>query len=116
MRKKHLDAAKFNVSLSFKEISLPPFRDILLLTKTCQQGCVGISQAFHFLAPEKFEFIEIKDPTVEAMLINKSILKRINIEKVLDILKKSVFPYITCGEIVKVDFDVTISYENIAVE
>lgn len=65
------------------------------------------------LAPETFEMVEIDSPTIEAMLINKQILKRMPVEKVVEILKEKVFPYIIPGEVVKVDFSVMIYFEDI---
>ena len=46
-------------------------------------------------------------------MVNKRILKRISSQKIIDILKSKVFPYVSKGEIVKVDFKVKITYEKI---
>ncbi|MFH1083234.1 MAG: hypothetical protein V1751_07565, partial [Pseudomonadota bacterium] len=64
-------------------------------------------------APEKFELVEIDDPIVEAMLVNKTIIKRMPVEKVIEILKTKVFPLMTNSEMVKVDFNVTIYFDGI---
>jgi hypothetical protein len=104
---------RFNVSLSFEGIRFPPFEDILLLGRRCPQGKAGVSKCLNLIAPEKFELVEIDDPIVEAMLINKIIIKRMPVEKVIDILKAKVFPFITTGEIVRVDFNVTIYLNGI---
>lgn len=104
---------KFNVSLSFEGIKLPPFQDILLLGRRCPHGKKGVSQCLNLLAPESFEIVEIDDPTVEAMLVSKQILKRLPSEKIVEVLREKVFPFITPGEIVKVDFKVRIYFEDI---
>ncbi len=57
--------------------------------------------------------IELDDATVQAALISKQILKRMPAEKVLGILQEKVFPFITPGETVKVDFNVRMCVENI---
>jgi hypothetical protein len=102
----------FHVSLSFEGVSLPPFQDILLLGKKCPHGKSGISKCLSLLEPDGFEMIELDHEIVEAMLINKRILKRISSEKVIKILREKVFPYITQGEIIKVDFSVKISFDS----
>ena len=102
------EGLKFTVSLNFEVIKFPPFQDILLLGKRCPQGKAGVSQCLNLLEPDKFELVEIDDPTVGAMLVSKAILKRLPVEKVVEILKDKVFPFVTNGECVKVDFNVKI--------
>ena len=110
------DEPKYSVSMSFAEVMLPPFKDILVLGSKCPQGKIGVSKCLNFLAPDNFELIETEDLLAEAILVNKKILKRMSAEKVIGILKERVFPYITNGEIIRVDFKVTLSYDNIEVD
>lgn len=100
---------KYSVNLSFEEIKLPAFQDILVLAKNSPHGVIGISKSFELLAPNDFEFIKIEHDKVEALLINKRILAKISMEKVTDILKEKVFCFISDGEILKVDFKVIAS-------
>ena len=109
------DATVF-VSLSFKEISLPPFRDILILARKCPHGIRGLSQCMNALAPDDFDLIELEDPLVEAILVSKRILKRLPAEKIVEVLQQKVFPYITKGETVKVDFKVTLTYDKVEID
>lgn len=104
---------KFSVQLSFEDIRLPPFEDILILGKKCPQGKIGISKSFELLVPNEFELIEMGNDTVEAIFINKRVLKKISKEKVLSILEDKVFPYVSENEILKVDFKLKIFYESI---
>ena len=103
------DKMKFSVSLDFESISLPPFKDILILGKKCNQGKIGVSRCLDLLAPDNFQLVELDDETVEAIFVNKKILNRMPKGKVIEILKEQVFPYITKEEIIKVDFTVRIS-------
>jgi len=104
---------KYSVNITCEEVSLPPFRDILILAKKCHHGIKGVSQCLKFLSPDVFEYLELKDEHVEAVLISKAILKRLPADKVIEILKENVFPYINTGEIVKVDFKVVLSWSGI---
>jgi len=110
---------KFTVGLSFEPIKLPPVSDILVLAKRHPQGKVGVMESFRFIAPDEFEMVEVDgeiDGTVEAVLINKRILRRMPQAKVLEILAANVFPYVSKGEAVKVDFNLRVSFEKITGE
>lgn len=108
------DTATYLINLSFEEIKLPPFQEILIIGKNSPQGKIGITKSFDLLIPNGFEiFDNITADKVEAVLINKRILKKIPIEKILKILEDKVFPFISEGELIKVDFKIRISYNDI---
>jgi len=104
---------KYSVNLSFLEIKLPPFEDILVLGKHAPHGINGVSKSFEFLIPNGFEVIETNHENIECVFINKRILFKMPKEKIMRILSERVFPYISESEIVKVDFKVTISFAEI---
>ncbi|MEO5334954.1 MAG: hypothetical protein H7839_23315 [Magnetococcus sp. YQC-5] len=103
----------YSVSLDFETVTLPPFKDILVLARKCPVGMTGISKCMGLMAPDGFEMIDIDDKVVEAILINKQITKRLPLSTVLQILQAKVFPSISHGEIVKINFHVKISYNRI---
>jgi len=107
------EGAKYSVSLNFEGIKLPPVEDILLLGRRCPHGKMGITKCLDLLSPEGFELVDLDDDVVQSMLVNKQILKRMPIDKIIDILKEKVFPFITNGEIVKISFNVKIYFDNI---
>ncbi len=102
---------KFSVHLSFEEIRLPPFEDILILGKKCPQGKIGVYKSFELLVPNEFEAFEIEDEIVEAIFVNKKILKKLDRDKIITILREKVFPYISESEILKVDLKLRIFYD-----
>ncbi len=104
---------KFSVHLSFEEIRLPPFEDILILGKKCPQGKIGVYKSFELLVPNEFEAFEIKDEIVEAIFINKRILKKLDKDRIIAILREKIFPYISESEILKVDFKLKIFYDSV---
>lgn len=106
-------ARKFSVQLSFEEVRLPPFDDILVLGKKCPQGAIGLNKSFELLIPNEFEPFEVEDEFVEAIFVNKRVLKKLDIEKILTILRAKVFPYVSESEILKVDFKLRIFYESV---
>lgn len=103
----------FKLSISFETVSLPPFKDIMLLGKKCPHGKAGVSKSLSLLAPDYFDLIEIHNDRVEAMLVNKQLLSRIPVEKIIEILQENVFPYVKNYEIVKVDVDLKILVSDI---
>ena len=104
---------KFSVYLSFEEIRLPPFEDILILGKKCPQGKIGVYRSFELLVPNEFEAFEIEDEIVEAIFINKRILKKLDKDKIITILREKVFPYVSESEILKVDFKLRVFYDSV---
>jgi len=106
----------YTVNISFEEIKLPPFQDIMVLGKNSLQGKIGLSKSFELLAPNVFEAIDITQENVEAVFVSKSILQKIPIEQVLEILQTNVFPYVYPGELISVDFKVRFSARDIIVK
>jgi hypothetical protein len=113
---KEISAKKYSVQLSFEEIRLPPFEDILILGKKCPQGRIGVSKSFELLVPNEFEAFEVVDVIVETVFINKRLLKKMDKDNIINILKEKVFPYVSECEILKVDFKLRISYDSIEIE
>ncbi|MHB1146880.1 MAG: hypothetical protein ACYC01_04715 [Lutibacter sp.] len=101
---------KIYVSLSFEEIKLPQFEEILVLGKNSPHGKTGISKSFDLLIPNGFEIIDTDHGNVDCVFVNKRILAKIPKERILKILETSVFPYVSEMEILKVDFKVNISF------
>jgi len=110
---KETNSRKYEISLGFEEIRLPPFEEILIIGRKSPHGRIGLWKSFQFLIPDEFEVFEIDDPIIDAAFISKRLLKKINKDQIFSILKDKVFPYISEGEIMKVDFKVKIYYEAI---
>lgn len=104
----------YTLSLAFENVALPPFEDILVLTRKAQYGKLGVSSSLDLLQPDKFVILEVTDhDVVEALLVNRRILKRLPAKVILDVLRERVFPFIDNGEIIRIDFKVKLSYNDI---
>ncbi len=105
----------YSVNLDMETIQLPPVTDILVIARKLEQGKKGIMESFRFLAPDEFELIDIDSESteVEAILINKRILNRMPKKDVLKVLEKHVFPNVSYGEAVRVNFKVKITIDSI---
>ncbi len=104
---------RYSIDMKFEEIKLPPFEDILVLGKNSSQGKKGLFKSVDLLAPGEFEMIEIKEGNVEAIYINRKIIRKLSTEKILSILRKKIFGLVSEGELVKVDFKIDISFNAI---
>jgi len=104
---------KYQINLSFEEIKLPPFQEILIIGINSPHGKFGISKSFELLIPNGFEIVEVQDDKIEAIFINKRLIAKMPKEKILKILKEKVFPFVSEGELLKVDFKISVSYNSI---
>jgi hypothetical protein len=108
---------KYRLDISFETIDLPPVNDILVIGKKAPQGKYGVMKSFNFLSPDTFELIEIKehDENAEAVIINKRILRKIQPDHIINILKQYVFPFIGKEEMIKVNVDLVIIQPSIEI-
>ena len=106
---------KYAISINFEEIKLPPFQDILIVGRNCSQGKIGLTKSFEMLVPNGYESIETDDERVELVFINKHILKKMTTLSVMNILEKNVFPFVSEGELIRVDFKINISIDNLEI-
>jgi hypothetical protein len=103
---------KYTISLSFEEIKLPPFNEILVLGKNAPHGKHGISKSFELLIPNGFEIIDVTYDNVDSVLVNKRILAKLPKDKLINILQEKVFPYVSDSELLRVDLKVSVSYQS----
>ncbi|WP_319561049.1 hypothetical protein [Marispirochaeta sp.] len=106
----------YSINLDFETIKLPPVSDMLILGKKVPQGKNGVLHSFHLISPDVFEVIEINNDinkNVEAVIVNKMILKKLPKKTIIKVLSEYVFPFVTKGETVKVNFDVHIFQRDI---
>jgi len=104
---------KYSIQLSFEEIRLPPFEDILILGKKCPHGKYGVYKSIEFLIPNEFEAFEVENENIETVFINKRVLKKMDSNDIIKILIDKVFPYVSESEIMKVDFKLRIFYDSV---
>ena len=106
----------FSIDMDFEAIKLPPVTDILVLGKKVPQGRIGILQSFELILPDVFVLLEgfgKEDENIDAVIVNKSILKKLPKEKIIKVLREYVFPYVSKGDVMKVNFNVHLYYKNI---
>jgi len=68
------------------------------------------------MAQDGFELGETEGDIVQGYLVSSRILKRIPEDKLTSLLQEKVYPFITPGEIVKVDLRVIVKQSDIEIE
>ncbi len=109
-------STKYSITLGFEEIKLPPFEDILVVGSKSPQGKEGVAKLFEFLIPDQFEAIEMDDPKVEVVFINRKIWNKIDKKNILPIIQQKIIPFISPIEILKVDCKLNVNYHSINME
>jgi hypothetical protein len=109
------EKVNYQINLSFQEITLPPFEDILIVGSQSKQGRMGLSKTFDYLVPMSFEMIEVDEDDVSVIFVSTKILKKVPKDKVMAILQEKVFPFVSKDELLKVTFKVTVNYEAIEI-
>lgn len=107
---------KYEVKLSFEEIKLPPFEDILLVTKNGPYGKIGLLKSIDSLVPNEFEQISVDNSLVEVLLVNKKLIKKVGEQNIIKTLEKNVFPYASDSEIIKIDFKLKILNNTVEIK
>lgn len=109
-----ISQTSFVVNLDFEAIKLPPVTDVLVLGKKTPQGKMGVLNSFQLISPDVFDLIEIEhEPNVEAIILNKNLLSKLDKEQIIRILSEYVFPFVAKGESIRVNFDIQIFQRNI---
>ena len=109
---------RYDITLDFKTVKMPPVRDILVLAKKFPQGKTGVMECFRFIAPDEFVMIDIPEPEeiVEAVMISKRVLSRISVDNLIGLLREHVFPRISKGEAINVDITMNMQVKGITLE
>jgi len=94
------------VTLSVEPVAIPPFRDILILTKKNPHGLHGIVKCMDLIAPMEFDLVEITHEVVEGVILRRSLMQLVPANIILSILEDTVFGNLRPGDLVKVDVTV----------
>lgn len=105
----------YGIDISFEELKLPLFHDVLVLAKNGVQGKRGLGKSLDLLAPGVFQAVdtEVGSEHIEAVFINRKLLTKITAKQLIEILQRHVFEYVGEGELIQVDMKVRISMHNI---
>ncbi|WP_257669030.1 hypothetical protein [Parapedobacter tibetensis] len=111
-----MDTGKtYGIDISFEELKLPLFHDVLILAKNAAQGRYGLGKSLDMLAPGTFQAVDTDAgyERIEAVFINRNLLTKIPAERITQLLQRHVFEHVAEGELIQVNMKVRISMNNI---
>lgn len=105
----------YGIDISFETLNLPLQHDVLVLAKNASQGRRGLGRSLDLLAPGVFQAVEaeLSHEGIEVVYINRRILTKIPVERIINILQQHVFEHVDEGELIQVDMHVRISMSNL---
>lgn len=106
----------YGIDISFEELKLPLFHDVLILGKNAMQGKHGLRKSLDLLAPGTFQTAESDagHDHIAAVFVNRKLLTKIPMERIMQLLQRHVFDHVAEGELIQVDLKVRISVGNIS--
>ena len=105
----------YGIDISFETLNLPLQHDVLILAKNASQGKRGLGRSLELLAPGTFHPVdsEMSHEGIEAVYVNRRILTKIPVERIMYILQQHVFEHVSEGELMQVDMRVRIAMSNL---
>lgn len=77
MEKKNGRSKKARITMELATFKIPPSGDVLVLGKNCPIGPQAAKRMLEAVAPNQFEFIKVEDETIDALLVKKHLLLRV---------------------------------------
>ena len=104
---------KFSVNLSMEFIDLPPFTDIMVVCKQNPHGKQSVTACIKSISRDDFEIFDVEDNVAEFIVVNQKLLKILPFENITSMLREKVFPFLSKGQMIKIDMNVQIHWHNI---
>jgi len=73
-----------NIVMRFSEFEMPPMQDVLLVGKRAPIGPEAARRMVDVLSPQQYEIIKIDHPTIEAVVIRKTLLSILERDKLIE--------------------------------
>lgn len=77
---------KATLALKISEFEVPPMQDLLIVGKRAPIGPEAVKRMADALSPDQFIVIKLDHPTVEAVLLRKSLLQLMDQETILKVI------------------------------
>lgn len=72
------------INMELSTFELPPSGDVLVIGKRCPIGPEAAKRMLESVAPNKFEFIQIKDEVIDSIFVKKHLFLRADREKLVN--------------------------------
>jgi len=109
-REKRISTARtVTLHATFSHFALPPVRDALIVGRKAAIGPHALHESLEVLMPEQFELIHVDHPTIEAVLVRRSDLRKFPKEKFVPLLLEMAEGIMDETDCLRVDISVEVS-------
>jgi len=98
-----------SVELRLQRFHLPPVESALAVGKRAPIGPRALEKALVEIMPEQFERIDVDHEIIEALLMNKSHLRRVPRERLVSLIVRHAERLMDATEILHVSMDIELS-------
>jgi len=107
---------KVRLSMTFRHFELPPIRDALIIGKRAPVGPKGVERAFRELTPGMFRMLHVDHPTIEAILVRESDLRKIPKDKLVSKILEHAETFMSEEDSLHVMLQIEVIVDDIQVE
>ncbi|MBZ4687459.1 MAG: hypothetical protein JG764_1092 [Clostridiales bacterium] len=104
---------KAEISIKLSEFEIPPIQDVLVVGRKAPIGPGAVRRMVDALSPDQYEIIPIDKGAVEAMVVRKSLLKLLSLEKLIDIILEESLKVADESSVIKAQVDVTVAIKRV---
>lgn len=97
------------IDLKLQRFKLPPVESALIIGKRALIGPKAMEKALNEMLPAGYELVEVDHPSIEALLINTSHLKRVPKDRLVDVLIRHAEQMMADDETLHVGMDIEIA-------
>lgn len=101
-----------SVRMKFTKFALPPIRDALVIGKHAPVGATALSRALEDMTPGIYKTILIEHPTIEAVIVRRSDLKKLPEEEFLSLILRHAGDLMDETDSLHVTVDIEIEIEE----
>ena len=109
---KSTNIGTLNVRLRLREFVIPPITDALVLGKDAPIGTEAIRRALSLLQVAPFEHIPVNDDVIQDILVRKNVLRKISMERLIELVLTKVKPYMGTDEVTHLDLYPELTLED----
>ncbi len=98
-----------SIQMSFRQCSLPPVQDALILGKKAPVGSEGVVRALQALSPGVYRLIRVKHDVIESILVRESDLRKISEDDLVRVMIQHVGPIMDATDALNVQLDIRVT-------
>lgn len=99
---------KVELSMRLSEFEIPPMQDVLIIGKKAPIGSEAAKRMVNILSPDQYEIKKLEHPSIEAIVIRKSLLNMLPQDKLISLILEEGEKIANETMIIKVQLNITI--------